>query len=61
MSGDSIERIRELLKRAGLGAVPPAAFAGIAMIAVVVLAAGIWRWSAKGGESFEVEPAGETA
>lgn len=61
MYGDGVERIRELLKRAGLGAVPPAAFAGIATIAVVVLAAGIWRWSACGGESFEVESASQPA
>lgn len=61
MSADSTERVRELLKRAGLGAVPPAAFAGIAAIAVVVLVAGIWRWSSTGGESFDVETAGQTA
>lgn len=60
MSGDTTERIRELLKRAGLGAMPPAAFAGIVAIAVIVLAAGIWRWSAGGGESFEVDPSGQT-
>ncbi|PKQ30025.1 MAG: competence protein ComEA [Actinobacteria bacterium HGW-Actinobacteria-10] len=57
MSDERIDRIHDLLRRAGFGSVSPAAFACIALIGAAIVALGIWRWAGAGagGDSFEIE------
>ncbi|KAF0207414.1 MAG: helix-hairpin-helix domain-containing protein [Actinomycetota bacterium] len=51
------EKIRDLLKRAGLGGLSDSAVLVIACLAVVVLALGVWRfWPSSTGTTVEVVP-----
>jgi competence protein ComEA len=54
-------RVRELLARAGLGSVPPAALVAIGVAAITVVAIGVVRWSpgsGSEGDQFAFEEAG---